>query len=61
MENKNSTGRGRKHFDFSEEMDHIFAHKKNVHPEILLSSEVVDRPIVYVQEVYSSPLESSST
>lgn len=39
VENKNSTGRGKKYFEFSEEMDQIFAHKKNVHPEILLSSE----------------------
>lgn len=41
MENKNSTGRGKKYFEFSEEMDQIFVHKKNVHPEILLSSEDV--------------------
>jgi len=41
VENKNSTGRGKKYFEFSEEMDQIFAHKKNVHPEILLSSEDV--------------------
>lgn len=40
-ENKNSTGQGKKYFEFSEEMDQIFAHKKNVHPEILLSSEEV--------------------
>ena len=52
VENKNSTGRGRKHFDFIEEMDQIFAHKKNVHPEILLSSEDVHDPIVNFQDEY---------
>lgn len=37
IDNNNKTGRGRKDFEFSKEMDEIFLKKRNVHPEILLS------------------------
>lgn len=38
IENNSKTGRGRKFFEFSKELDEIFMHKKNVHPDILLTS-----------------------
>lgn len=61
VENKNSTGRGKKYFEFSEEMDQIFAHKKNVHPEILLSSEDVHDINFSVQEVCPTQGPSGSS
>ncbi|XP_068083684.1 uncharacterized protein [Anabrus simplex] len=36
VDNKNATGRGRKYFDYAEEMDRIFAEKKTVNPVIVL-------------------------
>lgn len=50
VENKKGTGRGKKYFEFSEEMDQIFAHKKNVHPEILLSSEDVHEVLNFSEQ-----------
>lgn len=38
IENNSKTGRGRRYFEFSKEMDDIFKMKRNIHPEILLSS-----------------------
>lgn len=38
IENNSKTGRGRKYFEFANEMDEIFKTKRNIHPEILLSS-----------------------
>ncbi|KAJ8968847.1 hypothetical protein NQ314_002062 [Rhamnusium bicolor] len=42
VDNQNKTGRGKKYFEFIEEMDAIFKKKKNIHPEILLSNESED-------------------
>lgn len=61
IENKNGTGRGKKYFEFSEEMDQLFKHKKNVHPEILLSSEDIHEPINNDNDLYSCEVESPST
>lgn len=61
IENKNGTGRGKKYFEFSEEMDKLFAHKKNVYPEILLSSEDVHDPTVNDEDLFSCEVESPST
>lgn len=41
VDNKNKTGRGRKFFEYAEEMDIIFQKKRNVHPVLLLSSTTV--------------------
>ncbi|CAG9827335.1 unnamed protein product [Diabrotica balteata] len=39
VDNQNKTARGRKYFEYEKEMDQIFGNKKNVNPEILLSSD----------------------
>ncbi|KAI4454189.1 myb/sant-like dna-binding domain [Holotrichia oblita] len=39
VENNNKSGRGRKNFEYMQEMDEIFERKKNIYPEILLSSD----------------------
>ncbi|CAG9760158.1 unnamed protein product [Ceutorhynchus assimilis] len=40
-DNNNKTGRGRKVFQYQEEMDIIFCKKKNINPEVLLSNETI--------------------
>ncbi|XP_074026338.1 uncharacterized protein [Leptinotarsa decemlineata] len=42
VDNQNKTGRGRKYFEYQVEMEEIFGKKKNINPEVLLSSETVD-------------------
>lgn len=44
IEDKNKTGRGRKFFEFSEEMDRVFQKKRNVNPLILLDAETITPP-----------------
>lgn len=61
FENKNGTGWGKQNFEFSEEKDQLFAHKKNVHPEILLSSEDIHDPTINDKDLYSCEVESPST
>lgn len=63
IENKNSTGREKKYFEvFSKEMDKLFAHKKNVHPEILFFCEDDHEPINNNDEdLYTCEMESPST
>ncbi|KAJ8927703.1 hypothetical protein NQ314_019800 [Rhamnusium bicolor] len=39
VDNETSTGRGRKFFEYTEEMELIFGGKKTVHPELLLCNE----------------------
>ncbi|KAJ4425444.1 hypothetical protein ANN_28059 [Periplaneta americana] len=41
VDGKNSTGNGRKFFAYAEEMDELYGQKKNIRPEVLLSSETV--------------------
>ncbi|XP_050516629.1 uncharacterized protein LOC126891495 [Diabrotica virgifera virgifera] len=44
IDNQNKTGRGRKFFEFKDEIDSIFKKRGNVHPEILAStSKVIKR------------------
>ncbi|KAJ8960689.1 hypothetical protein NQ314_006035 [Rhamnusium bicolor] len=40
--NINTTGSARKEFEYADVMHNILGKKKNIHPEILLSSETVD-------------------
>ncbi|KAL1492457.1 hypothetical protein ABEB36_010709 [Hypothenemus hampei] len=44
-DHQNSTGRGRKVFEFSQEMESIYATKKNIHPEIVLSTDTEHIPL----------------
>ncbi|XP_074038224.1 uncharacterized protein [Leptinotarsa decemlineata] len=44
IENNSKTGRGRRYFEFAEEMDAIFQKKRSINPEILLSSSGVITP-----------------
>ncbi|KAJ4425509.1 hypothetical protein ANN_27703 [Periplaneta americana] len=41
VDGKNSTGNGRKFFAYAEEMDELYGQKRNIRPEVLLSSETV--------------------
>lgn len=43
IDNNNKTGKGRKQFEYADEMDAIFQKRRNVYPELLLSSNTVDR------------------
>lgn len=60
-DNKTQTGRGRKCFEFAEEMDKIFQKKRNVHPEILLSSETITPTTEIRQIVAPAVLPSTSS
>lgn len=40
-DNNNKTGRGRRVFEYQEEMDSLFCKKKNINPEVLLSNETI--------------------
>ncbi|XP_072380299.1 uncharacterized protein [Diabrotica undecimpunctata] len=41
IDESKKTGRGRKTFEYSDELDEIFGQKRNVNPELLLSNETV--------------------
>ncbi|KAL1487751.1 hypothetical protein ABEB36_015586 [Hypothenemus hampei] len=56
VDNQNKTGRGRKYFEYQEEMDNIFKGKKNIKPDVLLSTDTVDH---LVEE--TEPSQSSSS
>lgn len=43
VDNNKKTGRGRKHFEFEEQMDNIFQKSKRINPEILLTETEVIR------------------
>ncbi|CAH1115790.1 unnamed protein product [Psylliodes chrysocephalus] len=43
IDNQNSTARGRKYFEYVEEMKNIFGGKRSVHPEIILSNEQIEQ------------------
>lgn len=43
VDNNKKTGRGRKHFEFEEQMDNIFHKSKRINPEILLTETEVIR------------------
>lgn len=40
IDNQNATGRGRRYFEYIEEMNKIFGTKRNIHPVLVLSNEV---------------------
>ncbi|KAL1498421.1 hypothetical protein ABEB36_009227 [Hypothenemus hampei] len=42
IDNKNKTGRGKKFFEYEQEMDEMFSWKKNVNPVILLEASTID-------------------
>lgn len=46
VENKTSTGRGRKYFEFADEMAELFMGKKSVVPQLLLSTSTIHEPEV---------------
>ncbi|KAI4471246.1 myb/sant-like dna-binding domain [Holotrichia oblita] len=46
VENKTSTGRGRKYFEFTDEMAELFMGKKSVVPQLLLSTSTIHEPEV---------------
>lgn len=70
VDNKTKTGRGRKFFEFEKEMEDIFQKKKNIHPEIVLSSETLDynlnvtnkssEPEEIIEQAHHSPSSSKS-
>lgn len=44
VDNKTSTGRGRKYFEYAEEMERVLGKKKNCNPELLLGAETIHVP-----------------
>ncbi|CAG9773209.1 unnamed protein product [Ceutorhynchus assimilis] len=46
IDNENSTGRGRKFFEYAEVMHNILGKKKNIHPVLLLSADTIHTPAV---------------
>lgn len=42
VDDSQKTGRGRKVFEYANEMDEIFREKRNINPELLLSSDTTD-------------------
>lgn len=57
IDNNNKTGRGRKQFEYADEMDAIFQKRRNVYPELLLSSNTVDRDF----DVHRTQVDSNAT
>lgn len=44
VDNQKSTGRGRKVFEFADEMNDVYGKKKNINPTLLLESETINIP-----------------
>ncbi|CAG9770073.1 unnamed protein product [Ceutorhynchus assimilis] len=42
IDNNSKTGRGRQYFEYASEMEEVLGKKRNVHPELLLSSNTKD-------------------
>ncbi|KAK5642889.1 hypothetical protein RI129_003155 [Pyrocoelia pectoralis] len=59
VDNNNKTGRGRQCFEFQKEMDEIFGKKRNIHPELLLSSDSIHVIPTNVESVTES-IESNA-
>jgi hypothetical protein len=59
-DNKNKTGRGRKYFEFAEEMDRVFQKKRNVHPEVLLATDTL-APVEEVEAILSTSISAQSS
>lgn len=45
VDNQNATGRGRKYFEYQEQMETIFKGKKSITPDFLLESNTIDNQI----------------
>ncbi|GLV33239.1 hypothetical protein CBL_08407 [Carabus blaptoides fortunei] len=58
VDNQYKTGRGCKHFEYEKEMREIVGKKKNVHPEILLSTETEDHILIPEEEINVSSVDS---
>lgn len=58
VDNQNSTGRGRKYFEFHMEMEDIYGKKRNIRPEILLGSETVHVP---TEEIVTDEISAETT
>lgn len=50
VDNQNSTGRGRKFFEFAEEMNSVYGKKKSVHPELCLATETQHFPTHEIED-----------
>ncbi|PSN42428.1 hypothetical protein C0J52_11755, partial [Blattella germanica] len=64
LDAQSCNGRGTKYFEFSEEMDNLFAYKKPVNPEILLVTETIYMPVeeeVVGLQDNMDPLQSCET
>lgn len=44
IDNQTSTGRGKKYFEYQEELENILGRKKNIFPELLLKSNTINLP-----------------
>lgn len=51
VENQKGTGRSKKYFEYVEEMEKIFRGKRNIQPEILLTSETHHTPTEDIEEI----------
>ncbi|KAL1492576.1 hypothetical protein ABEB36_010816 [Hypothenemus hampei] len=58
--NNNKTGSGRKDFEYADVMSNILGKKKNIHPEIVLSSETVDTTLIDNPEDINQNIATSS-
>lgn len=56
VDETNKTGRGRKLFEYTVEMEEIFGNKKNINPELLLSNETVHHDSNLLEKRPLSPL-----
>lgn len=61
IDDNNKTGRARKIFEYSTEMDEIFGGKRNVNPEILLSSSSIHYEASREQEAESTQNSTAVT
>lgn len=49
VSNKNKTGKGIKFFEYAEDVDRLFQKKRNIHPEILFSSETISEAPIQLE------------
>nr|XP_023024480.1 uncharacterized protein LOC111512571 [Leptinotarsa decemlineata] len=59
VDNQTKTGRGKKYFEYQEEMDNIFRGKKNVKPDVLLSTDTIEH-VEEVEPANEEPIQSTS-
>jgi hypothetical protein len=61
VDNKTKTGRGRKYFEYAEEMDSIFKKKRNITPAILLSTETISAPLAEPADLQEITVEQPTS